>query len=100
MEEITHILNKKEVDDEFIKKLKYFARGVKDGDRLLKIFLSYFNKIETYISDVELENLRLVRENEILIKRLGELDIDFIDTSNELISGLYQRLRFINKKIK
>jgi len=96
IDEITYILNKKEVDDKFIKKLKYYARGVKNGDRLLKIFLDYFNTIENYISDVELENLRLVIENE----KLKQLDESYTDTSNELISGLFQRLKYLNKKIK
>ncbi len=100
MFEITHKLNKKEVDDKFIKKLKYHSRGVKDGNKLLKIFLDYFNTIESYISDVELENLRLVRDNEILIDQLKSLDIDFFDSSDKLISGLYQRLDYLNKKIK
>lgn len=99
-EEITHRLNKKEADKKFINKLKFYSRGVKDGDKLLKTFLDYYNNIEKYISEVELENLRLVGENESLLKQVKGLKSDFIDTSNQLISGLYKRLKFLNKKRK
>ena len=97
--EITHALNKKEFDDRFLKKLKFQSRGVKDADVLLNTFLHYYNTIEGYISEVELENLRLLKENEILAEKYVILRSDYIDTSNELISGLMKRVKFLDKKL-
>ncbi len=91
-DELTHFIERGNyINTKFEKDLKFMSRGIKNGQKFFNLVIKYYHNINKYISDVELENLRLARENQ-------KLKRDYIDTSNELISGLYKRLKFLNKK--
>lgn len=92
-DELTHLIERGNyINTKFENNIKYMSRGVKNGGSFFRLVLKYYHNINKYVSDVELENLRLVMENHKLKNELS-------DTSNELISGLYKRLKHLNNKL-
>ena len=64
--------------EKFIKKIKYFSRGLNDT-RVLEEMLKYYNNSENYISELEMENFRLSLENEQLKKDINKFELSALD---------------------
>jgi len=85
--------------NKFIKKLKYFSRGLNDT-KVLEEMLKYYNDSEKYISDLELENFRLSLENEQLTKDINNNAQIAMDALGWLQSLLIRKTNRLIKETK